>query len=181
MNQTNLYSITVPALKKSLQSLSQMLKIAAELANSKATNWQPAEVQTASLLNDRIVFDQFPLVRQIQMACDNAKGGAGRLAQSEIPIFEDHEKTIEELQARIEKTISFLDSIKPEQIIGKEDIQVSLPYFKDKYFTGFDYATQYLLPNFYFHVTTAYAILRKNGAKVGKTDYLGDLPLHQTS
>ncbi len=177
MSQINLYSITIPALTKGLQNLSSILDKATKLAESKATAWHPANTQIENLLNDRLVFDQFSLARQIQMACDNAKGGAGRLAQVEIPKFEDNEKTIEELKARINKTLQYLETIKPEQIIGKEDIQVTLPYFKDQHFTGFDYATQYLLPNFYFHVATAYAILRKNGCDIGKNDYLGPLPL----
>src|SRR3990167_7141771 len=130
-----------------------------------------------ALLNDRLIFDQFPLANQIRIACDNAKGGAARLAEVEIPAFEDNEKTIAELQARIAKTLAFLKTIKPEQIIGKEGIKVSLSYWDGKSLTGFEYATQYLIPNFRFHVVTAYAILRKNGVPIGKSDYIGVLPL----
>ena len=99
------------------------------------------------------------------------------MAEIEIPKYEDDEKTIPELKARIEKTIAFLKSIAPEKITGKEGIKVSLPYFPIKYITGFEYATEYLLPNFYFHIVTAYSILRKNGVDIGKKDYINGLPL----
>ena len=91
--------------------------------------------------------------------------------------MEDAETTIVELKERLAKTADFLKSIKPEQIIGKEDVKITLPYWKDKYLTGAEYATQQLIPNFYFHYTTAYSILRKNGIDVGKDDYIGGLPL----
>jgi len=135
------------------------------MQDSKKLSWADFE---PALLADRIIFDQFPLVKQIQTACDNAKGGAARLAEIEIPKFEDTEATFEELKARIDKTIAFIKTIKPETIIGKEGVKISLPYWEDKHMTGFDYVTQYLMPNFYFHVTTAYAILRKNGVDIGK-------------
>ena len=99
------------------------------------------------------------------------------MAEIEIPKYEDDEKTIPELKARIEKTIAFLKSIAPEKITGKEGIKISLPYFPTKYITGFEYATEYLLPNFYFHIVTAYSILRKNGVDIGKKDYINGLPL----
>lgn len=172
--QTNLYSITIPPIVKALESLSKILDKAAAYAESKKT---PKRTFEEALLNDRLIFDQFPLAAQVRIACDNAKGGAARLAEIEIPKFEDDEKTIAELQARIEKTLAFVRSIKPEQIIGKEGIRVSLPYWDGKSLSGFEYATQYLMPNFFFHVVTAYAILRKNGVPLGKSDYIGGLPL----
>jgi hypothetical protein len=174
MEETNLYTVTIPPVIKSLTALSGILDKAGAHAESKKT---PRTSFEGALLADRIIFDQFPLVRQVQVACDNAKGGAARLAQIDVPKHEDNEQTIGELKARINKTIAFLKTIKPEQIIGKEDIKVILPYFPDKHLTGFGYATQYLIPNFYFHVATAYAILRKNGVDIGKQDFLGELPL----
>lgn len=176
MEQTNLYSITVPALKRGLQTLSVILDKAQEHAETKASERRPVEIQMKALINARTIFDQFPLKMQIQMACDNAKGGVGRLAEIEVPSFEDNEETLEELKERIQKTIKVLDEVKPEQIIGKENIKATISYFPGKYFTGFDYATQFLLPNFYFHVTTAYTILRKNGVDVGKEQFMGQLP-----
>ena len=177
MSQTNLYTVTVPPMIKALKALSAILDKAMEHAKTKASERRPAEQQMEALLNDRLVFDQFALMRQIQIACDNAKGAVGRLAEIEVPKFDDTEKTYEEIKARIAKTVAILESVKPEQIIGKEEIKVTLPYFANKYFTGFEYATEYLQPNFYFHVTTAYAILRKNGLNIGKADYMGGLPL----
>ena len=172
--KTDLYTITIPPIAKALTALSKILDKAAAYAESKKT---PKRSFEEALLNDRLVFDQFPFAAQVRIACDNAKGGAARLAEIEIPKFEDDEKTIAELQARIEKTLAFLKTIKPEQVIGKEGIEVSLPYWDGKHTTGFEYATQYLMPNFRFHVVTAYAILRKNGVPLGKSDYIGALPL----
>ncbi|MCR4281117.1 MAG: DUF1993 domain-containing protein [Candidatus Kaiserbacteria bacterium] len=177
MEQTNLYSTTVPPMMKTLGALSKILDKANAHAETKGTERRPGSVHVEALLNDRLVFDQFSLIKQVQVACDNAKGGAARLAEVEIPAYEDNEKTVSELKARIDKTIAFLKTIEPKQIIGKEEIKISLPYFKEKYFTGFEYATEYLIPNFYFHVVTAYSILRKNGVEIGKADYIGGLPL----
>lgn len=175
--QTNLYTITVPPMMKALDALSKLTDKAAAHAETKATERHPASKHLESLINDRLVFDQFSFIRQVQIACDNAKGGAARLAEIEIPKYEDAEKTVEELKARIEKTLAFLKTIEPEQITGKEEIRISLPYFQTKCITGFEYATEYLLPNFYFHIVTAYSILRKNGVEIGKADYIGGLPL----
>jgi len=177
MQETNLYTITVPPMMKALDGLSKLLDRASAHAESKGTERHPGSKHLESLFNDRIVFDQFPFIRQVQIACDNAKGGAARLAEIEAPKYEDNEKTVEELKARIEKTVAFLKTIEPEKVIGKEGIKISLPYFPTKYFTGFEYATEYLLPNFYFHIVTAYSILRKNGADIGKKDYINGLPL----
>src|SRR3989344_4440446 len=149
---TDLYSITIPPISKALSALDALLDKAVAHAESKKT---PKRSFEEALLNDRLIFDQFPLAAQIRIACDNAKGGAARLAEVEIPAFEDNEKTIAELRARIAKTLAFLRTIKPEQIIGKEGIEVSLPYWDGKHTTGFEYATEYLMPNFFFHVVTA--------------------------
>lgn len=177
MQTTNLYVITVPPMIKALKMLSHLLDKGMEHAETKASERQPASKHMEALLQDRLVFDQFPLIRQIQIASDNAKGAVGRLAGIDIPKFEDNEKTLEEIKERITKTIQVLEEVKPEQIIGQEDVKVTLPYHPNQYFTGLEYVTEYLLPNFYFHVTTAYAILRKNGVNVGKIDFLRDLPL----
>lgn len=162
---------------KSLEALSALLDKMSKHADGKQLSWQPPQAQQEAFLQSRLIADQFPFVRQIQIACDNAKGGAARLAEIEIPKYEDNEKTVEELKARITKTIEFMKSIKPEQIAGKEGVKVSLVYWGGKSLDGFDYVTNYLIPNFYFHVTTAYSILRKNGVEIGKSDYMGPLPL----
>jgi len=177
MPETNLYTITVPPVMKALGALSKILDKAAAHAASKATERRPASYFEAALLNDHLIFDQFSLLMQIQRVSDNAKNGVARIAGIEAPKMEDAEKTVAELQARIEKTLAFLKTIKPEQLIGWEEAKVSLPYWNGKSLTGFEYATEYLMPNFYFHLVTAYSILRKNGLDVGKDDYIGGLPL----
>lgn len=177
MPETNLYVITIPPMKKALLALSALLDVLVAHAGTKATERMPADKFETALLNDRLVFDQFPFVRQVQIACDNAKGCAARLSGRENPSFPDTEATVAELKARIEKTVAFLDSVKSGEITGKESIRVTLPYYPGKYMTGLEYVTDYALPNFYFHVTTAYSILRTNGLSIGKRDFLGDLPL----
>jgi hypothetical protein len=176
MQETNLYTVTIPPMIKSLTALSAILDKMSAHADTKKSEWHPAAEHEAALLSDRLVFDQFSFLKQVQLACDNAKGAGARLAQIDIPVHEDNEKTVAELKSRIDKTVSFLKSVKPEQVIGKEAIKVTLRFVPDKHLTGFDYATEYVLPNFYFHVTTAYAILRKNGIDIGKSDFIGGLP-----
>jgi hypothetical protein len=163
---------------KALGALSGILDKLAAHAETKATKRRPGAMHAEALLHDRLIFDQFPFLTQVQRVSDNAKNGAARLAGLEAPAFEDNEKTVDELKARMEKTIAFLKSIKPEDIVGhEEDRKISLPYWDGKHLTAFEYATEYLLPNFYFHLVTAYSILRKNGVDVGKDDYMTDLPL----
>lgn len=174
MQQTNLYTVTIPPLTKALTALKGILAKAKDHTDAKKLSWMDFE---HALLSDKLVFNQFDFTKQVQIACDNVKGGAARLAEVDIPKYEDTEKTFAELVARIDKTLDFVKTIKPEQIIGKEGIRVTLPYWPGKYMTGFEYATEYLVPNFYFHLTTAYAILRKNGVDIGKEDYMGGLPL----
>ncbi len=177
MSPIDLYAATIPPMKKALLALDGLMEKLVAHAEEKKTARIPAEKFEQALLNDRLIFDQFPFVRQIQIACDNAKGCAARLSGRENPSHEDAETTVAELKVRIAKTVAFLDSVKPEEIIGKEDVRVTLPYFPGKYMTGLEYVTDYALANFYFHVTTAYSILRKNGLIIGKGDFLGGLPL----
>ena len=162
---------------KTLGALSNILDKAEEHAATRADEKRPTATRMDALLSDRLVFDQFPLLMQIRIACDNAKGGAARLSGQEPPVFEDTEKTVAELKARIEKTIDFMRTVKAEDVTGHEDRNIVLPYWGGKHLTAFEYATQYLMPNFYFHVVTAYSILRKNGVPLGKSDYIGGLPL----
>ena len=118
----------------------------------------------------------FPLKRQVQIACDTAKGAAARLAGVEVPKHEDNEATLAELKNRIAMTLAFISSVTPAQVNADalREIVLKFPNVTLK-FTGLDYVTKFVLPNFYFHVTTAYAILRKNGVDVGKNDYLGQI------
>ncbi len=176
--ETNLYTVTVTPMINMLENLSGILEKASSFAKSKQLEWHPEGMQESSLLNSHILFDQFPFIRQVQIACDNAKNGVSRLSGIEAPKHEDTEKTFSELKARIEKTVDFLKTIKPETVIGQEERKITLQFFPGKYLSGLDYATLYLMPNFYFHVVTAYSILRKNGVEVGKGDYLNNIPWH---
>ena len=175
--ETNLYTSTVPPMTKALTALSGILDKVGSHAKGKQLEWHPAGMQEDALLQSRLISDQFPFIRQVQVACDNAKNGTARLAEVEAPKFEDDEKTVSELKARIDKTLVFLKALKPEQIIGKEGVKITLPYWGGKSMNGIDYVNNYLIPNFYFHLTTAYSILRKNGVDLGKGDFMGDLPL----
>ncbi len=175
MHETNLYTVTIPPMIKTLKNLSGILDKLAKHAEGKQLEWHPKGMQEESLLQSRLISDQFPFIRQVQVACDNGKGGAARLAGVEAPVFEDTEKTVEELKKRIDKTVKFMETIKPKDVIGEEERLVKLPYW-DKQMKAFGYVNDYLLPNFYFHVTTAYSILRKNGVDLGKEDYIGAMP-----
>ena len=179
MTQSNLYTTTVVPMMRMLENLNLLIDKAIEHAATKKTERLDF---TEALLNDRLVFDQFPFVRQVQIACDNAKAAAARLSKQEPPSMPDRENTADELTARSQSTIEFMKTVTPESVIGNEEIDITMPpYYKKQYggehLTGYEYATMYALPNFYFHATTAYAILRKNGVPVGKGNFLGQLPL----
>jgi hypothetical protein len=117
----------------------------------------------------------FSFTRQVQIACDTAKFGVARLTGAEAPKFEDNEVTLADLQSRISKTREYLSTVKPEQFKGWEARKTTNPWIPGKFLPGDEYFVQYLIPNFYFHVATAYAILRHNGVEIGKGDFLGAL------
>ena len=125
------------------------------------------------LMHARLAPDQFSFGRQIQAISDQAKGGAARLAGITPPVFPDEEKTIADLRERVNKTVEFLKTLKREQYDGAEDRTIALPWMPGKGIKGGDFAVGLTLPNFYFHATTAYAILRHNGVDLGKMDFLG--------
>lgn len=177
MNEINLYSATVVPFTRTLNALHAMLDKIDTHAKSRQLEWHPKGMQEDALLQSRLISDQFPFVRQVQVACDNAKNGVARLAEKDAPKMEDSEKTIAELKKRIEATLAFLKTITPADLKGKESVKISLVYWGGKHLTGFEYVTQYLIPNFYFHVATAYSIMRKNGVQIGKDDYIGGLDL----
>jgi hypothetical protein len=127
------------------------------------------------LLNARLAPNQFHLIRQVQIATDVAKGLAARLSGQEPPKYEDNEQTLEELKARIQKTIDFLGTVKADQFNGWEKRMIAIGFMPGKALPAPEFAIQMAIPNFYFHVTTAYAILRHNGLEIGKGDYLGQL------
>ncbi len=165
-----LYDITVTQYSKMLDNLSRILDKAAQYAEAKKFN-------VDVLLNSRLAPDQFNLIRQVQITCDTAKFGAARICGKEAPSHPDTETTLVELQARIKTVQDYLASFKPEDFVGAETRHVSQPRWEGKYLTGTEFVIQHSLPNIYFHITTAYSILRHNGVDVGKKDFLGNMPL----
>jgi uncharacterized protein len=133
------------------------------------------KIEPSALLQARLFPDMFPLLRQVQVACDFAKSVSARLAGVAVPNFDDIEVSFADLQARIAKTLAFIQSLTTEQFEGSEarEVVTQAGTPKEKRFTGQSYLLNYGLPHFFFHVTTAYAILRSNGVEVGKKDYIG--------
>lgn len=165
----SLYDFTVPAFTRALTNLSHQLDKAHAHAGQK-------KVDFSAIAESRLIADMRPLTSQVQIACDNAKGATARLAGIEAPRHEDSEKTYEELKARIAKTLDFIGSVKPEQFADAETREVVLKFPNVTLkFTGKDYVTKFALPNFYFHVTTAYAVMRQNGVEIGKSDFIGNV------
>ena len=164
----SMYETSVPRFIHMLNNLSAILTKAAAHAEAKKIN-------PSVLIQSRLYPDMLPFVTQIQIAADNAKGAAARLAGIEPPKYEDNETSFPELLARIQKTVAFLSTLRPEQINGSEERTILLPRRNGEVLTypGQGYLLNYVLPNFYFHVTTAYAILRHNGIEIGKQDFLG--------
>jgi hypothetical protein len=153
-----------------LKNLSAILKLAAKDAKTRG-------VDPAVLLNSRLAPDMLPLTRQVQIATDHAKGACARLAGIESPVFKDEEATFAELEARIKKTLSFIRGLKAAQFEGSESREIKLKLsIGTLSFDGFDYLNGWALPNFYFHCTTAFDILRHNGVKIGKGDFIGRVP-----
>jgi uncharacterized protein len=163
----SLYDVSIPVLVRGLTNLSILIDKAATHAEAK--KFEPAVLAQA-----RLYPDMFPLARQVQITCDTAKGAAGRLAGIDIPKHEDTETTLAELKQRIAKTVDFIQSVKPGQLEGAESrsIEIKTPN-RTLSFTGLSYLNNFVLPNFYFHESISYAILRHNGIEVGKGDYLG--------
>lgn len=164
-----LFDITVPQFIKMLHNLDLILDKGAVLATEK-------KFEVEVLLNSRLTPNQFNLIKQVQIACDTAKLCASRLSGKEAPVHNDNEKTLPELKNRIAETISFLKTVSASDIKGAETKHISQPRWEGKYLTGEDYVIHHAIPNIYFHVTTAYSILRHNGVEIGKKDYLGELP-----
>src|SRR5262245_20676768 len=162
----------LPPLEIGLTALSAVLDKAEAFAAAK-------KFDSAILLNTRLAPDMFPLVRQVQVATDLAKNGAARLAGVEPPRYEDTEKTMAELKARLAKTLAFIKTLDAKQIDGAADRQISFPLGPTNRgeMKGDDYLNHFVLPNVYFHLTAAYAILRHCGVEIGKQDFLGAIPL----
>lgn len=167
-----LYHLTVPMFIKGLKNLTHILDKSAQFADVK-------KVDMEVLFNSRLAIDQFPMTRQIQIACDTAKLCGVRLTGKAAPAHPDNEKTLAEFKTRIASVISYLESLTPNDFEGAEKKLVTTQFWDGKHLEGEDYVHHHALPNFYFHITTTYSILRHNGVEIGKRDYLGQLPFKQ--
>jgi hypothetical protein len=165
----SLYHLTVPQFEKNLQNLERWFDKAADHAKARGF-----DVNT--LLTARLAPDMMPLVRQIQVVCDNAKMASSRLTAKEAPSHPDTETTFDELRTRIHAVLEYIRGCKPADFEGAEARLVTLPWMPGKVLTGKDYVSDFALANFFFHYTTAYDILRHNGVEVGKADFIGSLP-----
>jgi hypothetical protein len=162
-----MYQASAPRFVNTLKNLSAILDKAQAHVEGK-------KIDPAALINFRLYPDMFPLKRQVQTACDTAKAAVARLAGVEVPRHEDSEETFAELKARIAKTVDFVQSIKPAQVDGSEERNIHLKLGgREIDYKGMQYLLGHALPNFYFHVTTAYDILRHNGVELAKRDYIG--------
>lgn len=165
-----MFQASVPVFIRMLSNLSAILEKAAAHCEAK-------KIEPAALIHFRLYPDMFDFCKQIQIAGDAAKIGAARLAGVDAPVYEDSEKSFADLIARIQKTIAYLQTFKPEQIDGSEAKEIILTRGeKSTTYTGLTFLLNRTLPNFYFHITTAYDMLRHNGLEIGKRDYLGKVP-----
>lgn len=163
----SMYAASIPVFNQILGSLSSVL----DKANNHVTE---KKIEPGAILQARLYPDMFSFIRQIQIAADFAKGASARLAGVEVPKYEDNEQTFADLKERIAKTIAFINALPEEQINGSEERDITTGSGeKAKHFKGQTYLLHYALPHFYFHATTAYAILRHNGIEVGKKDFIG--------
>ncbi len=161
----------------SVSTCLQMLGGLSEVLAKAATDAAERKVEPSVLLQCRLYPDMFPLVRQVQIATDAAKAGGARLAGADMPSFPDTETSFDEIQARIARTVTFLEGLDRKAIDAASERTIAFTAGKHAMsMTGADYVTGWMLPNFFFHVTTAYAILRHNGVGVGKRDFLGAVP-----
>jgi hypothetical protein len=166
---------SLPVFEIGLQGLSGVLDKAQAFAAAK-------KIDPAVLLNTRLAPDMFPLVRQVQVATDQAKNGTARLAGVEPPRYDDTETTFDQLKARVAQTIAYLKTLDTSKIDAAVDREITFPLGPTNkgHMTGADYLNHFVLPNFYFHRTAAYAILRHCGVEVGKRDFLGAIPMKMT-
>ena len=162
-----MYQASIPSFVRMLNNLSIILDKAAAHAEAK-------KIDPAIFVNARLAPDMYPLSRQVQIATDVVKGCAARLAGIDVPGYADNEATFAELQARIAKTVTFLQSVNAAQIDGSEERKITLKFgSREINLLGQTYLLDFVFPNFHFHLTTAYAILRHNGVEIGKMDYVG--------
>lgn len=165
-----MYKASAAVFTHNLKNLAAVLKAAAKDARARG-------IDPSVLLNSRLAPDMFPLIKQVQIAADNAKGCCARLAGVDVPVFEDNETTFADLDKRIKQTLAFIRSLKAAQFAGSESREVVMKMsIGTLAFNGTDYLNGWALPNFYFHYSAAYNILRHNGVSLGKRDFLGVVP-----
>ena len=163
----SMYQASVPVFQRTLNALSAILDKAVAHALQE-------RIDAATLLTARLAPDMLPFTSQVQIATDHAKGVAARLAGREVPKYPDTEKTFDELKTRIAKTLDFIGSVPAAEIDGSEEREIALTIGGNpRTFKGQPYLLHFALPNFYFHVTTAYDLLRHNGVRIGKRDFIG--------
>ncbi|MBA3487377.1 MAG: DUF1993 domain-containing protein [Lysobacter sp.] len=164
----SMHAASVPVFKQMLGSLGEILAMAEAHATER-------KIEPAALLQSRLYPDMLPLTRQVQIACDFAKGVTARLAGAEVPVYDDQEQTFADLRALVARTIAFVDGFEAAKFEGSHEREIvtrpGTP--KERRFDGQSYLLSYGLPQFFFHVTTAYALLRHNGVEIGKRDYMG--------
>ena len=167
MSSGSMHAFAAPIFVRALRNLRGVLEIGEKFTSDKG-------IAPEVMLQTRLMPDMLPLVRQVQIASDNAKGCVARLAGIDPPKFEDHEATYAQLSERIDKTVAFLKSLKPAQVDGSEGRDIVLKFPNNTFeFKGAQYLVHFAIPNFTFHVVTAYDILRHNGVPIGKPDFLG--------
>ncbi|OOG61707.1 hypothetical protein B0E46_16765 [Rhodanobacter sp. B04] len=164
-----IYASSIPVFKQMLGSLDAILAKAAAHASDK-------NIEPSALTRARLFPDMFPLGKQVQIACDFARGVSARLAGAEVPKYDDNEQTFEELRDLIARSLAFIDGFSVAQFEGaaQREIVIRPGTPKERRFSGQAYLLSYGLPQFFFHVTTAYALLRHNGIEIGKRDYMGN-------
>ena len=167
-----LYDLTVPQLLKVLKNVDNWLVAATKFAEAK-------KFDVNNLMKARLAPDQHAFDRQVQMVCDNAKFIPGRLTGKEWPAHPDTETTFEQLHARIAAVRGYVEGFKPEDFAGAAERRIALPWMGGKWMRGDEYLSEFALPNFYFHVTTTYALLRHNGVGLGKQDFIGSAPMRE--
>lgn len=164
-----IYDLTIPQFSKMLSNLDAILAKATTYAETK-------KFDIEVLLNARLAPDQLNFTRQIQIATDSAKIGVSKLTGKDAPVHDDKETTMPQLRARIADTIKYLATVTEKDFSGYSERKVTTPRWENKYLMGHEYLIQHTIPNFYFHISVAYEILRHNGLDIGKKDYLGAMP-----
>ncbi len=164
----SMYQASVPRLVNLLENLSRIL-------DKAQAHVDAGKVDLRTLMDDRLIDDMYPFSKQVQIACDKARSVVARLAGMEVPAYDDNEQTLAELKLRIARTVDFIRSVPAERIDGTEDHDIELPVTgKPTRYKGLQLLLGHSMPNVYFHATTAYNLLRRNGVPIGKRDFLGN-------